>query len=257
MITNYDLEEYADPEIYDLENQGFEPDGLFLLDYAKKLAGPVLELGCGTGRVTIPMAQDNIDITGLDLVPGMIERARQKAGDLPIQWVIDDARTFQLEQTFRLIFETGSVFQHLLTRPDQEAYLARVREHLEDDGLFIIAVMFPQPDLFDAVETEKVWFTYKSPTGREIRVSGTEFYDPIRQVKLETAYRRWTDENGQEILKVAPLSLRFVFPQEMEALLHYNGFKILERYGDWDSSPLTGESTLMVLVCGKQKNAGG
>jgi hypothetical protein len=101
------------------------------------------------------------------------------------------------------------------------------------------------------VETEKEWFTYKNPAGREIRVSGTENYDPIRQVKLETAFRRWTDDNGQEILKVAPLSLRFMFPQEMEALLHYNGFKILERYGDWDSSPLTAESALMILVCGK------
>jgi 2-polyprenyl-3-methyl-5-hydroxy-6-metoxy-1,4-benzoquinol methylase len=62
------LEEYADPEIYDLENREFEPDGPFSLGFATKLKGPVLELGCGTGRVTIPLAQHGVDMTGLDLM---------------------------------------------------------------------------------------------------------------------------------------------------------------------------------------------
>ncbi len=72
MKTNDNLSEYANPELYDLENQDFEPDGLFLLDFAKKLNGPVLEVGCGTGRITIPLAQNHMDITGLDVVPEMI-----------------------------------------------------------------------------------------------------------------------------------------------------------------------------------------
>jgi SAM-dependent methyltransferase len=247
MIDN--LEEYADPEIYDLENQRFEPDGSFLLDYAKRLQGPVLELGCGTGRVTIPLAQNGVDITGLDIVPAMIERAKQKAGGLPIQWLTADARCFRLERSFRLIFETGSVFQHLLTRSDQEAFLDRVREHLEHSGRFITGLMFPHPDLLTSVVTEKEWFTYEHHAGQTIRVSGTEHYDPVRQVKLETAYRRWRDDTGQEILKLAPLSLRYIFPQEMEALLYYNGFQIVEQFGDWDASPLTHTSRLMIFVC--------
>ena len=250
MIDN--LEEYADPEIYDLENREFGPDGSFFLDFAKKLDGPVLELGCGTGRVTIPLAQNGVDITGLDVVPAMIERAKQKAGELPIQWITADVRCFRLERSFRLIFEIGSVFQHVLTRSDQEAFLARVREHLENDGRFIVSLLFPRPDLLTSVETEKEWFSYENHAGQKIRVSGTEYYDPVRQVKLETAYRRWVDDSGQEILKVAPLSLRYVFPQEMEALLYYNGFQVLEQFGDWDSSPLTNKSRLMIFVCRKR-----
>jgi len=246
------LEEYADPEIYDLENREFGPDGSFFLDFAKKLEGPVLELGCGTGRVTIPLAQNGVDITGLDVVPAMIERAKQKAGELPIQWIIDDARFFRLERSFRLIFETGSVFQHVLTRSDQEAFLARVREHLENDGRFIASLMFPHADLLTSAETEKEWFSYENHAGQKIRVSGTEYYDPVRQVKLETAYRRWVDDSDQEILKVAPLSLRYIFPQEMEALLYYNGFQVSEQFGDWDSSPLPNKSRLMIFVCQKR-----
>jgi len=252
MVTMNDLEEYADPDIYDLENKDFEPDGPFFLDYAKKLGGSVLDLGCGTGRVTIPLAENDIDITGLDVVPGMIERAKQKAGELAVQWITQDVRSFRIEQTFRLIFETGCVFQHLLTRIDQEAFLKGVSEHLEDDGLFILNLLFPQASMLASVETEEEWFSYEKLNGREIRVSGTENYDPVRQVKLETAYRRWLDDNGNEILSAAPLSLRYVFPQELEALLHYNGFRIIEQYGDWKANPLTEKSRNIITLCKKR-----
>jgi 2-polyprenyl-3-methyl-5-hydroxy-6-metoxy-1,4-benzoquinol methylase len=77
------LIEYADPQIYDLENSAFEPDGPFLLEIAGRAGNPVLELGCGTGRLTIPMAQAGVEITGLDVVPGMLERARGKAAICP------------------------------------------------------------------------------------------------------------------------------------------------------------------------------
>ncbi len=246
------LSEYADPEIYDLENREFEPDGTFFLDYARRQNGRVLEMGCGTGRVTIPLARQNVDITGLDVVPAMIERAKQKAGDLPIRWVLADVRHFQLKGTFGLIFETGSVFQHLLTRFDQESYFAGVQEHLEEDGLFIFALMFPHPDLLTSEEAEKDWFQYEDNHGHRVRVSGTECYDPIRQVKLETAFRRWVDDRGQEVLKVAPLSLRYTFPQEIKTLLHYNRFEIAGQFGDWDCSPLTDRSRLMIFVCKKR-----
>ncbi len=246
------LLEYSDPEIYDLENSDFEPDGPFILSLAKELDGAVLELGCGTGRVTIPLAQNGVEITGLDIVPGMVERARQKADGLPIEWVVADVRTFQLGRKFRLIFESGSVFRHMLTRQDQEAYLGRVWEHLENDGQFVISVLFPKPHDLACTETEEDWFTVQHPDGYEIRVSGVDKYDTLQQIKMETAYRRWTDVHDQEIVRVAPLSLRYFFPQEMEALLYYNGFEIVERYGDVDQSPLTNDSRYIIYICKKR-----
>jgi ubiquinone/menaquinone biosynthesis C-methylase UbiE len=247
------LVEYSDPEIYDLENSDFEPDGPFILALAQKLGGAVLELGCGTGRMTIPLAQNGVEVVGLDIVHGMIERARQKSGELPIEWILADVRTFQLSRKFRLIFESGSVFRHMLTRSDQEAYLERVREHLEDNGRLVINLLFPRPNDLMNTEGETDWYTEQHPDGYEIRVSGIDKYDALRQVKTETAYRRWTDAHGQEIVKVAPLSLRFIFPQEMEALLHYNGFEVVERYGDVDLSPLTNDSRFLVYICRKGK----
>lgn len=252
-MSEDNLIEYANPQIYDLENSEFEPDGPFLLEIARKAGNPVLELGCGTGRLTIPMAGQGVDITGLDVVQGMLDRARQKAGELPIRWVLADVRSYHLGRSFRMIFESGSVFQHMLTRADQEAFLARVREHLDDEGLFVFGTFFPHRDQLENVDVEKEWFTTQHPDGSEIRVSGTEYYDELRQVKVETAYRRWTDAGGREAVSVAPLSLRYSFPQELEALLHYNGFTVVKRYGDNDATPLTNESRLMIYVCRKHE----
>jgi len=252
MNDQNNLSEYSDPEIYDLENSDFEPDGPFILSLAKKLGGKVLELGCGTGRVTIPLAQSGVEIVGLDIVPGIIDLARRKSGELPIEWVVADVRTFHLGQKFRLIFESGSVFHHMLTLQDQEAYLARVREHLEDDGQWVLSLFFPKLHHLVSTDEEEEWFTTQHPDGYEIKVSGIDKYDAIRQIKTETAYRRWTEPNGKVMTHVAPLSLRYVYPQEMEALLHYAGFEVVERYGDSDLSPLTNESRFLIYICRKR-----
>jgi len=182
----------------------------------------------------------------------MVDLARQKSVGMPIEWVVEDVRNYHLGQKFRLIFESGSVFHHMLTRQDQEAYLARVREHLEDDGRLVLSLFFPKSHNLVSSDEEEDWFTAEHPDGYVITVSGIDKYNALRQVKTETAYRRWTDASGKEMLQVAPLSLRYVFPQEMEALLHYNGFEIVEQYGDFDRSPVTEESRLIILMCKKR-----
>lgn len=248
MSDTDNLVEYADPEIYDLENRDFEPDGPFFLALARRCGGPVLELGCGTGRITIPLAREGFAMTGLDITPGMLALARRKAGDLPIEWVEADARAFQLNKRFALIFESGSTFQHMHTRRDQEAMLARVREHLAPGGHFACGALFPQLDMLEDVKEEKEWYTYQNGAGQEVRVSGIEHYDPLSQIKTETAFRRWRDADGRDITRRVPLQLRYVFPQEMDALLHYNGFTVVERWGDLDFSPLTAQSRSMLYL---------
>jgi SAM-dependent methyltransferase len=251
MADHTNLEDYADPILFDTENSDFEPDGPFYLSLAQQVRGSVLELGCGTGRITIPLARHGINMTGLEIVPGMLARARSKAGELPIQWVEADVRDFHLGKQFSLICAPGFVFEHLLERPEQEAMLACVREHLADEGLFIIAVRFPHLKSITNTEGEQDWFSYTDESGREVRVSGTDYYDPVRQIGHETAYRRWYDKDDKEVTRRARLALRYFFPQEMEALLHYNGFSVLHRYGDWDSNPLTEESNRLIYLCRK------
>lgn len=255
--TISDLSEYADPDLYDLENDQFEPAGSFYRALAQQLGDPVLELGCGTGRYTIPLAQHGITITGLDIVPQMLARAQEKSAGLPITWVQADARSFQLNQSFRFIFESGAMFEHLLDHAAQAQMLRCVRQHLADDGRFVVALQRPTAALMANVAEEQFWFSYTTPAGVEVRVSGTQRYDPVRQVRTETAYRRWTDASGQPIERAAPLSLRCTFPQEMEQLLSDNSFAILAQYGDWDFSPLTDASSTLIFVCGIRASVSG
>ena len=274
MIDHTNLEEFADPHTYDIEAN--DDSGVaFYTALAQETSGPVLEIACGTGRVSIPIARLGFAVTGLDIVLGMIELARSKSTDLPMRWVEGDARTFDLGEQFRLIFVTGNAFQAFLTRADQEALLERVRVHLNDEGLFAFETRNPRwanietrdeeenwqsvknphrRGLFANLEThdeEADWQTYTDISGREVRVTKTQAYDHVAQILHWTTYRRWR-EGGQEQTKITRIALRYTFPQELAALLYYNGFTIIRQYGDWNLEPLTAASTSIILVCRKR-----
>ncbi|MEM7125564.1 MAG: class I SAM-dependent methyltransferase [Chloroflexota bacterium] len=255
MINHSNLEDYVEPVLYDYEVRDFEPDGPFYQHLASQRSEPILDLGCGTGRVTIPLAQAGLDITGLDIVPEMLARARRKAGDLPIRWVEADMRSFNLGETYGLIIASGMPFEHLLTREDQEAALSCIWNHLDDEGLFAISIRVPTPDLMKNSDGEQFWYSYMTDERGEVRLSGEDTYDVINQIRHETAYRRWIGSNGEEITKRARLALRLIFPQEMESLLVYNRFEILHRYGDWEFLPPKNESGALIYVCRKREQS--
>lgn len=249
MSDDANLSEYLHPELYDLENDECEPEFSFYLELAKETGGPILDLGCGTGRMTIPFAQAGFDVTGLDPAPAMLQRAKEKAGNLPITWVQADGRDFRLYRQFNFIFENGAVFMHMLTNADQRAFLGCVRAHLAPAGRFVFSVMFPHPENLESVYQEKEWYAYEDEQGRKVQVSGNEIYDELAQVKVETAIRRITEPDGSETVYTAPLSLRYTFPQEMEALLEQAGLVVQTRYGGPDFSPLANDSQYIVYVC--------
>ena len=262
MIDHNNLEEFADPRNYDIEDNS-DTGIAFYAALAQETGGPVLEIACGTGRVSIPIARLGFAVTGLDIVPGMLAQARRKSAGLPTCWVEGDARTFDLGERFRLIFLTGNAFQAFLTRADQEALLERVRAHLHDDGLLAFETRNPRwdadtssatGDLWANLETrdaEEDWQTYTDSSGRDVRMSKTQVYDHVAQILHWTTYRRWR-EGDQEQTKITRIAVRYTFPQELAALLYYNGFTIIRQYGDWNLEPLTAASTSIISVCRKR-----
>jgi SAM-dependent methyltransferase len=259
LIEHNNLEEFADPHTYDIEDAS-DTGIAFYAALAQETSGPVLEIACGTGRVSIPIAQLGFAVTGVDIVPGMIELARSKSAGLPTRWVVGDARTFDLGERFRLIFLTGNAFQAFLTRADQEALLERVRAHLHDDGLFAFETRNPRwntnttsanGELWANLETratEEDGGTYTNSSGHNVQISRTQVYDHVAQILHWTTYRRWR-VGAQEHSKITRIAVRFTFPQELAALLHYNGFTIIRQYGDWNLEPLTADSTSIIVVC--------
>jgi SAM-dependent methyltransferase len=271
LIDHDNLEDFDDAVDYDLRDPS--STGVdFYSRLARETGGPVLEIGCGTGRVAIPIARLGIAVTGLDLVPGMLEQARKKSAGLPTRWVQGDARSFDLGERFRLIYLTGNVFQFFLTRQDQELMLERARAHLDRDGLLAFETRNPRwatravrlaaasghsppgapgEGLFAYLEDcaqEQHRRTYTDAAGREVRVSTTQVYDHVAQILEWTACRRWL-EGGVERTRVTRTAVRFTFPQELEALLHYNGFAVIRRYGDWNLEPLGADSPSIIAVC--------
>src|SRR5262245_16552813 len=149
MFEPIDLSAFADPLLDELVSGEPDIDAAVFWQTISHARGPILELGCGYGRITIPLAQRGItDLTGLELSAPSLAYARAKAGLLPIQWVEADVRDFHLGRRYALIFARGNVFNFMLTRHDQEALLACVREHLADDGQFLLDVVETTPIQF-------------------------------------------------------------------------------------------------------------
>ena len=99
-----------------------------------------MEIACGSGLVTIPIAAQGLDITGVDLARPMLEHARKKAEqqNLNICWVEADARSFNLGAQYQFIYLTGNAFQAFLRREDQETMLTVVKRHLAPNLLLAV-----------------------------------------------------------------------------------------------------------------------
>ena len=254
-MVEYDyLEGYRDPQAYDVADGGYDADVPLTEQLARSLGGPLLDLACGTGTMAIRLAQQGYQVTGVDIIPEMIEWAAQKAVSqaVSIDWVVADARTFHLGKQFPFIYMLGNAFQHFLTRKDQEALFARVREHLYREGCFLFVTRNPAPrNIFEVRYSESQ--EYMMPDGRRLVATEQQHYDPITQIQHYTFHNQWFHPDGQQVETTDHTALRYVFPQEMEALLFYNGFQIRACYGDWQQNPLTADSPSMIYVCRKSR----
>ncbi len=250
MIDHDNLEEFRDPQTYDLEDEGYEEDYPLTQQLARSLGGPLLDLACGTGRMALRLAALGYQVTGVDIMPEMIAWARQKAAkqNLSIEWVVADARTFHLGKQFPFIYMLENVFQFFLTREDQEAMLARVREHLLPEGCFLFETRNPTPrNLLESRRPEPEKFTL--PDGGRLVITEQHSYDPMTQIRHYTRHLTFLHPGGQHEEKTLRTALRYVYPQEMEALLYYNGLQIRACYGSWQQEPLTATSPSMIYVC--------
>jgi 2-polyprenyl-3-methyl-5-hydroxy-6-metoxy-1,4-benzoquinol methylase len=257
-MNAYDnLEEFADPPNYDIEEGARSaPRIAFYCDLAKTVGGPVLEIACGSGLITLPIAALGLEVTGLDLARPMLEHARRKAEaqNLKVHWVEADARSFDLGTKYPFIFITGNAFQAFLRRADQEALFACVKRHLTSEGIFIFETRNPSGhDLTNRPE-EEFEYSYRSVEGLEVSVSFTQLYDPIAQIMYWTSYRRWND-GERDRQKQTHIACRFTHPQELEALLHYNGFQIVQQFGNWNKEPLSASSPGMISICRRSQSS--
>ena len=222
-------------------------DVSFFVEMARETGDPVLELGCGTGRVLIPTAQAGLEIVGLDSSPLMLSVCRRKLADEPpevqsrVKLVEADMRSFELGREFRLVTIPFRPFQHLLTVEDQLSCLACIRRHLALKGRLIVDVF--NPDL--ARLTDEQFLTesagepeFTMPDGRRVvRRDRVVARDRSQQWQdIELIYYVWHHDGREERL-VYPSRMRYFFRFELEHLLARTGFRVEGVYSDYDRSP--------------------
>ena len=203
----------------------------------------VLELACGTGRVAIPLARDGHAVTGLDTAPAMLAQARHKAQGIAVDFVLADMREFALPAPFDLVIVPFNGLRLLLERDDLERCLGCVRRALAPGGRFAFDLQMPRPDQLAPGDKQ---FEHRDPdTGAPLVALYRGRYDAIAQRKILDIEFRFADGT----VATDHLEQRIYFPQELEALLAYNGFDVVERYGDHDRGPLGPDSSQLVMVC--------
>src|SRR5256885_10470694 len=160
--------------LYDLGIAPLEggPDVEWFSALARRTGGPILELGCGTGRITVPIAQDGHHIVGLDRSAAMLERAERRArrANVEVRWAEGDMRAFSFNEAFALIFVAFNSF--LMLSPDGRwACLARAREHLAPRGRVAIDVFQPDPEIVVGLDGGVVdeWERIDPESGRVVR----------------------------------------------------------------------------------------
>jgi SAM-dependent methyltransferase len=239
---------YRSGSVYDLLYPGTGAWPTFWSELAQAYGDPVLEIMSGTGTIAIPLAQQGHDVTGVELAEPMLVEAERKsaAAEVDIRWVRSDVRAFDLGRQFKLILWPSNSICHLLTREDLEACLTTIARHLHPEGRLALNVFVPSlPLLIRSPEEEQEFGAYADPdSGEQVVVTNRSWYDPSTQIKYNRLSRRVgtgpTEPHGE-------LTMRIYFPQELDALLWYNGFAIEHKYGD-DRRPFDAQSGMQYYV---------
>jgi SAM-dependent methyltransferase len=232
-------------------------DVIFYRDAVREYGDPVLELGCGTGRITMALAEAGKRVTGLVLSERMLERAVQKRGALPVEvrerlhLVQGDMTQFVLGEKFRLVIIPFRPFQHLLEIEQQMDCLECVRKHLAPGGRLILDVFQTDAErMHDPVHMRETLITeYKTADGRQVRISErlAAFHRAEQRNDVEMIFSIKHKDGKQERLVFA-WTLRYFFRYEVEHLLVRCGFRVKAEYGNFDRTPLEDASPEMIYV---------
>lgn len=227
-----------------------QDDIAFYQAYAQRAADPVLEIGCGTGRVTIPLAAAGVAITGLDVSSSMLAEAKRKAEQqsLKIRWVQADGRNFELGQHYALILMPLNVLQFFHEAESLRQVFGCVKRHLVPGGRLIFDVFNPQV-AFLAEDPQRRYerVRYDDPEGSgEVVIEETREYIAARQIVRSTRYYHVGSERNKWI---GTLELRCFFPCELDLLLEHHGFHSEEKLGNFDGSPFSNAAPKQIVVC--------
>ena len=229
----------------------------FYVQEALGHGGRVLELGCGTGRILIPIARGGAEITGVDNSRRMLDRCREQLSAEErevrgkVKLVQADMRELNLGQRFSTVLIPFRPFQHLVAISDQIATLEGIHRHLESGGRVIFDVFNPnikylvQDRTAEQEDTPEVQLPDNRSFRRAGRVAAVHIVEQYSEIEL-IYYVRGADGSEQRL--VHGFLMRWFWQHEMEHLLARCGFRVKAVFGDWNRAPLTDQSAEMIFI---------
>ena len=240
-------------EIYDalgarlVAGSPVQGDTDFYRRLASETGGPILEVGCGTGRVAASLAADGHEVVGVDLSAPMLRLAERKRAALSadvagrLSFHRADLATLDLGRDFALIVTPGRVFQFMLTSAAQREALTALRTHLRPNGRLVLDLFDPRLDLVIRTgegTTQRRELIHPTTGNRVTWEVGGQRPDPARQLIIEDWTFSEIDAAGA-VLRTATeqLTLRWTLRSEMRFLFELVGFEVVADYGDFGGGP--------------------
>lgn len=216
----YDLPGNVDAEYYERKAEGVD--------------GPILELGCGTGRIHLRLAEAGHDVRGIDLSEEYLDVLRETARERGVEPTVEraDMRSFSYDEEFELIIVPYDTFRYNTTAEGQLRTLENVRAHLSDAGRAVFAFSLPEPEWSARPRTVRAEFSHDGD--EYLLISTFRLVDEIEQLLEidEKLYRNGTVV-GEQVIEIAR-----IYKREFEHLLERAGFDDWEVYGDYEENPL-------------------
>jgi ubiquinone/menaquinone biosynthesis C-methylase UbiE len=207
----------------------------------------VLELACGTGKLAIPLAEAGRRVTGLDLSPEMLALARTKGSErsVDVTWTLGDMTDFDAPEPFETVIVATQSLSHLHERTQLERFFRCVRRALAPGGTLLLELFSPSVSILAGLGHELNAGENVSFEGASYALTSSVAYDAATQC----ADCEFTlTANDMEHRRLT-FRMRQFFPQELDALVAYNGFTIVHKYGDLTMRPFTSRSNKQLLVC--------
>jgi trans-aconitate methyltransferase len=209
-----------------------------IVDLVAELAGDgaALELGVGTGRIALPLAQRDVRVHGIDLSEAMVARLREKPGADLVEVTVGDFATTKVEGTFSVAYLVANTIMNLTTQDEQVACFCNVAEHLEPGGCFVIEVLVPGLQRLPPGDRFQ-------PFAVEPNHLGFDEIDVVTQSLVSHHY--WVDGDRVEVFSPP---FRYVWPSELDLMARIAGMRLRERWAGWKREPFTAESAKHVSV---------
>ena len=258
MTEEHDADPYAAiAGVYDFSYADFTEDIDFYENLAQAVDGPLLELGAGSGRVAIPLAQAGYAVVGIDTSPSMLDAGRRTLSStkLPRKGKLEllqaDMTDFDLGRRFGLVFIAANTFQHLVTMRAQAACLACVARHLAPGGVFAMSVRSPASVSWDEAGAPAPllldWTRRDDETGDLVMKYVAAHPDPARMVRQLTYVYDRVRQDGSVQRSVFLTELKHSTEAELTLLLQQAGLRVTHVYGDYDLSPV-GQGDQLIFV---------